>query len=255
VIAIHLTVFLKPEKDFLVLPIQYNHLVQAAVYNSIDSELSAFLHEKGFTDGKRSFKMFAISLLYGEFQINKEAGSIKFKNTMRLTVSSPVDQFCQSLANTLLKRGFIKLGDSLVPVEKVYAQQFKVDKEEVRLRTLSPVVLYSTLLRPDGRKYTCYFQPGEPDFTRLLHSNLQRKYKAFYGTQPLAEEVEVRPLGPQRMHLVNYKGTIIKGYTGRLHLSGPIPLLQLAVDCGLGGKNAQGFGCVEVVNGKKETTP
>jgi CRISPR-associated endoribonuclease Cas6 len=252
--AIHLIIFLRPEKG-ITLPQQYNHIVQAAIYNSIDTALATFLHQYGFTDGNRAFKMFAFSLLLGKYRINKEEKTITFEDEVQLTLSSPLGDFCQSLANTLLSRGTLKLGSTDVPVEKVYAQQFKVDKEEVHLKTLSPVVLYSTLLRPDGRKYTCYFQPGEPDYARLLNSNLKKKFKAFYGTEPTEEEVEVRPLGRQRMHLVNYKGTIIKGYAGRLHLSGPVELLQLAVDCGLGGKNAQGFGCVEVVNERKGTTP
>ena len=253
--TIHLTIFLKPVEEFIVLPIQYNHIVQAAIYNSIDAKLAAFLHEKGFVDGNRSFKLFAVSLLRGEFQIHKETSSISFKNAIQLTVSSPVDDFCQSLTNFLLKRGFIRLGNYEVPIEKLHARKLVVEKEEVCLKTLSPVVLYSTLLRPDGRKYTCYFQPGEPDYTRLLNSNLQNKFKAFYGNEPPEALVEVKALGRQRMHIVNYKGTIIKGYSGRLRLSGPIPLLQLAVDSGLGGKNAQGFGCVEIVEGRIITAP
>ncbi len=53
----------------------------------------------------------------------------------------------------------------------------------------------------------------------------------------------------QRMKIINYKDTIIKGYTGKLRLSGPKELLQLAVDGGIGSKNSQGFGCVEVIDG------
>lgn len=238
-------------KADVILPIHYNHIAQAAIYNSIDAELAAFLHEKGFLDGKRTFKMFAFSLLRGLFAIDKSQNSIKFTNEIQLTVSSPVDEFCQSLVNTLLTRGYIRLGESEAAVEKVYAQKFKVEKEEVPLWTLSPVVLYSTLLRPDGRKYTCYFQPGEPDYDRLLNSNLQKKYKALFGTEPPAGEVRAKALGRQRMHIINYKGIIIKGYSGKLLLTGPIPLLQLAVDAGLGGKNAQGFGCVEIAGGGK----
>ena len=37
----------------------------------------------------------------------------------------------------------------------------------MEVRTYRPIVTYSTLLRPDGRKYTCYFQPGESDFQAL----------------------------------------------------------------------------------------
>lgn len=231
----------------MVLPIHYNHLVQAAIYNSVDSEMASFLHEKGFLDGKRIFKMFAFSLLRGQYAIEKKHNSIKFTSKIQLTVSSPVNEFYQSLVNTLLSRGYMRLGEAEVAVEKIYAQKFKIEEEEVPIRTLSPVVLYSTLLRPDGRKYTCYFQPGEPDYDKLLNSNLQKKYRAFYGTEPPVGEVRAKALGRQRMSIINYKGTVIKGYSGKLLLTGPVPLLQLAVDGGLGGKNAQGFGCVEIV--------
>jgi len=222
-------------------------MVQAVIYNSIDSGLASFLHEKGFHDGKRTFKMFSFSRLRGKYEIDKNNNSIIFTGEIRLTLSSPVDDFCQSIVNILLTRGHVKLGEAEVAVEKVYAQKIKVEKETIAVRTLSPVVLYSTLLRPEGRKYTCYFQPGEPDYDKLLNRNLQKKYKAFYETDPPAGEVRARAAGRQRMNIVNYKGTIIKGYSGKLILTGPVPLLQLAVDGGLGGKNAQGFGCVEVV--------
>ena len=54
------------------------------------------------------------------------------------------------------------------------------------MRSLSPIVAYSTLLRPDGRKYTCYFQPGEAEFSRLVAQNLERKYFVVHGREPRA---------------------------------------------------------------------
>lgn len=44
-----------------------------------------------------------------------------------------------------------------------------------------------------------------------------------------------------------FKGTVIKGWTGLYELSLPEPLFQIAYDTGLGSKNSQGFGMVEVV--------
>lgn len=246
---IHLSIYLRPAGEGLDLPIHYNHIVQAALYRSIDSELAAFLHERGFLDGKRMFKLFAFSLLRGAYEIDRERGSIRFSDQIELVVSSPVDEFCQSLVNILLTRGSMRLGKAEVAVEKVYAQKYRVEKESVPIRALSPIVLYSTLMRPDGRKYTCYFQPGEPDYDLLINNNLRKKFRAFCRVEPPPGEVRARALGRQRLSIVKYKGTIIKGYSGRLLLTGPPLLLQLAVDGGLGGKNSQGFGCVEVAGG------
>jgi len=50
-----------------------------------------------------------------------------------------------------------------------------------------------------------------------------------------------------RRNIVKYKDFYVKGYTCRLELEGPRELLQLALDAGIGSKNSQGFGCVELV--------
>lgn len=91
-----------------------------------------------------------------------------------------------------------------------------------------------------------YFQPGEADYGRLFNENLHKKYRAFWGKDSPEGNVEVKPLGLQRMKLVTYKDTIIKAYVGTLELTGPQALLQLAMDGGIGSKNSQGFGCVEL---------
>ncbi len=240
---IHLQIHFSAQNGQLQLPIHYNHVVQAAIYNSIDNELATFLHNKGYIFEKRVFKMFSFSQLRGSYILDKNNGKISFCNEISLRITSPLDEFCQSLVNILLTRGSMRLGSSDVKIEKVYAEKLHVKGEAAKVLTLSPVVLYSTLLRPEGTKYTCYYQPGDPDYNELLDKNLRKKFQSFYGEEPPAGKVRAVPLGSQRMHIVNYRNTIIKGYSGKLALSGPQPLLQLAVDAGLGGKNSQGFGC------------
>ncbi len=232
--------------DNLELPIQYNHLLQGVIYEVMDPELSAFLHDKGYQSGNRRFKLFTFSRIKGSFNVNKEKGTLQFSGGLSLTVSSPVIDFCQSIANGLLTRGEIRLGNSRAVVRSIAVEQFTAEDEQIILKTLSPVVTYSTLLRPDGRKYTCYFQPGDPDYDSLIENNLRKKYQAFYGQEASDGAVKVKKLGTIKMNIINYKGTIIKGYSGRLKLTGPRELLQMAVDAGVGSKNGQGFGCVEV---------
>ncbi|MDD2496917.1 MAG: CRISPR-associated endoribonuclease Cas6 [Desulfitobacteriaceae bacterium] len=229
------------------LPITYNHFVQAAIYQTIDTELAEFLHEKGYEAGNRTFKLFSFSRLSGRFELNKEKGSIKFYDDIYLTISSPVQHFCQSIANGLLTKDYIYFGKNKVKLEKIFAQEFKMNKENVLVNTLSPIVVYSTFLRPDGRKYTCYFQPGEPDYNSLITNNLVKKYRALHGKDAPQGEVKVLARGDMRLHVVNYKKTVIKGYSGKLELTGPTELLQMAVDAGLGSKNSQGFGCVNIM--------
>ena len=152
-----------------------------------------------------------------------------------------------SLVNNLLTKNRIRLGDSVLEVNEVRFDEQKVQGDVLIARTLSPVVVYSTLIKPEGGKYTCYYQPGEAEFNKLVNSNLHKKYEAFYGKQPPEGEIQVKPLDRPRLHVMSYKGTVVKGYTCRLKLTGPCELLQIGLNAGIGGKGSQGYGCVEKV--------
>ena len=47
--------------------------------------------------------------------------------------------------------------------------------------------------------------------------------------------------------VLNFKGTVIKGWTGLYEAKLPEPYFRLAYDAGFGAKNPQGFGMVGVV--------
>ncbi len=242
----HITLNFMPEGAFEI-PLHYNHILQGVIYSAVEPRLAAFLHDRGFISNGRSFKLFTFSRLNGRFEINKEKGSIRFLDEISMTISSPVSEFCNSVANGMLTKRWLDFGGNRVEAKNMIVRQHMVDKQQVRIKSLSPIVVYSTLLRPDGRKYTCYFQPGEPDYNRLISGNLRKKYEAYYNEEAPAEDVKVEKLGQLNMHVMNYKKTVIKGYSGKLLLTGPSGLLQMAIDAGLGSKNSQGFGCVEVV--------
>jgi CRISPR-associated endoribonuclease Cas6 len=55
------------------LPKAYNHLLQGFIYKLIDNDLSKFLHTQGYRYGKRSFKLFCFSRLFGKFKIFDDA--------------------------------------------------------------------------------------------------------------------------------------------------------------------------------------
>lgn len=241
-------IYFKPiNRNFLVLPIQYNHMIQGMIYDSLKAELADFLHEKGFSNEKRSFKMFTFSRLIGDYTIDKNKEKIIFNDALSLVISSPYEEFCSSLATGLLVKKSIRLGDTELEVVQSIMEKETVKCEEIRIQTLSPIVAYSTFLRPDGRKYTCYFEPGESYYNELIENNLRKKYEAFYKEDAPEGGIMVKALHKPKLSVINYKQTIIKGYSGKYALTGPMPLLQMAVDSGLGSKNSQGFGCIELI--------
>jgi CRISPR-associated endoribonuclease Cas6 len=84
----------------------------------------------------------------------------------------------------------------------------------------------------------------------LLH-NLARKARALGWERPeeaLADGY-VRPVRvqPRDRKLIYYKGFVVQAWTGQYELKLPPGYLELAYDAGLGGKNSQGFGMVEVM--------
>ena len=201
------------------------------------------MHNTGYGE-QRKFKLFCFSNLLGKSIIRDNY--IIFGNRIQLEISSPDEKFCESFANTILKKT-VYLGENLLEVGSIEIDRQDVMNNKVTIETLSSITAYSTLIRPNGSKYTCYFQPGEEDFNRIVAENLRKKYRAFTQLEPPVDEVQIKPLSQPRLHIVKYKGFIVKGYTGMLCLEGPRSLLQMAVDAGLGSKNSQGFGCVEIV--------
>lgn len=234
------------ESNKVVLPIQYNHMVQAMIYGLLDDEMANFLHEKGFQNEKRIFKMFTFSRILGRYSLDRKKGTITFDGPIKLTISSHFDEFSNSIGNSLLKRQKIYLGNNYLEVKQLAVEKENVGEEEIKICTLSPISTYSTLYRKDGKKFTYYFNPKEDEFSENIDNNLRNKYKAFYSKEAPEGEVSIEPLGRTRLAIVKYKGFVVKGYTGKFSMKGPISLLQLGIDTGLGSKNSQGFGCVRL---------
>jgi len=240
-------------KKRIYLPIHYNHVVQGAIYNNLDQETAKKIHEVGFTYEKRSFRLFTFSRLMGRYQIDKKAQTISFDSDLKLVISSPLEFFCSSLLEHFLKVGIFRLGEYELEVIGVDIIQDKITDKRVRIRSLSPIVTYSTILKADHKKYTFYFQPGEPEFTRLVQENIAKKYSIIHKTSVPNGEIKILPSSQPRLSIINYKGTIIKGYMCNLVMEGPPVMLQVALDTGIGSKNSQGFGCVAIMGTRKSS--
>lgn len=111
-------------------------------------------------------------------------------------------------------------------------------KSEAVFTMQTPIVLYRSA---DG--HTRYFAPNEDEFYPLLANNLEKKYAAVFGRDysgPLGIEC-LRCTADDKV-VTRYKGTLITGYTGVFRIVADPDMLSVAYHCGLGGKNAMGFG-------------
>ena len=240
-----ITLELKTADDFLILPVHYNYYIQSFLYHHISQELGEFLHDQGFILGKRRFKMFTFSRLYGRYRIVDK--KIKFFSSVYLTVSSPLDRFVSELGNSLLRKDNLKLAGNIIHIESIRVHPEPDINDEIEIGMLSPVVVYSTLFTGDGKKKTYYYSPYEAEFSQLVDRNLRKKYEALYGKKPSGKKLELKTLGRVRNKILMYRGTVIKGWMGRFRLNGNKKLLKFAYDTGIGSKNSQGFGMFEVI--------
>lgn len=229
----------------IILPIDYNYHIQSFLYNHISFELGKFLHDYGYEINKRKFKMFTFSRLHGKYIITK--GKIRFFPPVSLIISSPIDRFISEIGNTLLKTDNLELVKNKISVSSIKVHPEPEIKNEIKIRMLSPVVVYSTLLTKDGKKKTYYYSPYEEEFIELIDKNMRKKYEAFYRKKPRARKLKMEVIGKPQEKIVKYRGTIIKGWMGSFILNGNRKLLKLAYYSGLGSKNSQGFGMFEVV--------
>jgi len=237
--------FTTPDNKELLLPIHYNYHIQSFLYKNISPELGKFLHDYGFILEKRKFKMFTFSRLHGKYHML--GNKIKFFPPFYLTISSPLNRFISELGNTLLKTDNLKLVKNKIRIESIRVHPEPEIKSEIKIKMISPVVVYSTLITKDGKKKTYYYSPYEREFSELIDKNLRKKYDALHRKKPRAKKLEIKPLGRTKEKIIKYRDTIIKGWLGTFLLNGNKKLLKLAYDTGLGSKNSQGFGMFEVL--------
>lgn len=227
------------------LPLNYNHLVQAAIYQRIDDNtFRNFLHQEGFCLEKRKFKLFVFSRLLGKCFFDKLNEKFIFQPPIELWVASPLRKFVQELGSGLAKRGTFKIGYETLEVSKTTFIEPVFKTNKVTVKMLSPIVAYSTL-KKDGKPFTYYYSPFEERFSELIKMNLLKKSRILYGVENQEhQEFQISPKMVKKtdFKIVTFKDTVIKGWLGYFNLYGSPFLLYLALHCGLGSKNSEGFG-------------
>ncbi len=222
------------------------------IYKNLDKMLSDWLHEKGFSYGKRRFKMFTFSRLFSKkLEFDKEKKTFVFSSPIFLKIGSLETDILESLAIHLVKVGVVKIGGVLCRFASIEVEMPKEFKGSVIVKAISPITVYRTLYAKDGSKKTYFFNPWESEFSELVLNNLKRKAKAYFGNTPLPpfEGSYIKPVEVSKKDevIVRFKGIWIKGWLGRYEIKLPKPYFDIGYNAGFGSKNSQGFGMVEVV--------
>jgi len=91
-------------------------------------------------------------------------------------LSSPKEKLIQQFAETLLKSPEVKLSRNLLIISSIEVFSKPDIQDDVTIRMLSPVTVYSTLFSTNGKKKTYYYSPFEKEFSQLIRANILKKY-------------------------------------------------------------------------------
>jgi len=92
----------------LSLPLNYNHIIQSVIYRSLSvmPDYASFLHEQGYTNRKRQYKMFHFGQLTGDYVVRGK--KIIFQSYVMLEVRSPEPLLINILADNIWKNGITR---------------------------------------------------------------------------------------------------------------------------------------------------
>ena len=141
-----------PGENQAVFPLYYNHELQSFIYRHISPELADFLHKEGYPLGKRKFKLFTFSRLLGKFRINSQGEKIIFSGSISFYLSSPKEKFIQQFAETLLRSPQVTLSRNSFIISNIEVFPQPHIQDDVTIRMLSPVTIYSTLFLPTVKR-------------------------------------------------------------------------------------------------------
>lgn len=247
------------------LPINYQYPVSSWIYKTIhegNNEFASWLHEKGYIDNKRKYKLFSFSQLeIDKFSTDKD----------RLLINNPeaemiINFVAQEAAEPFIKglfqqkHGSIgdKISQSTFNITHIEKLQEPVFDDQMILKTLSPLVVSKT---PENREGTpIYLQPDDLDFARIMYDNLVNKYTAWMLCNANAgitfhtgrdTRFEFKLLSTPKPRLITIKAntpqqTKVRGYMMKFEVKAPADLLRMGYYAGFGEKNSLGFGCVGV---------
>jgi len=246
-----------PTSSKLTFPIAYNSLVQGFIYNYLDRDLSSWLHDEGIRFKKRHFRFLTFSRLIGKYEIkeiekDKREKIIEFSGPVKLYIGTIHKAVLQSLVENLLKNPTVELGQNVCNVQSIKIETNPNSKGKVRVKTLSPITIYSTLFTADGKKKTYYYSPFEKEWEEKLLDNIRRKAKALGWSDEkisLLDNAYIRPVKVTRRNLqiVYYRDFVIKAWSGVYEIELPEPFFSLVYDSGLGAKTSQGFGMLSIL--------
>lgn len=237
------TIILNLENDSLVLPVNYNNMIQGLIYSLIadDADYASALHDHGFQFEERQFKLFTFGQLKGKSRYSDK--KLYFTSDLQLEIRFADDHMAELVMQHIQEQSRIRIGSVCLNVIGIQISENVILRDELIVRMATPVTIHST----DENGHTYYYSPGEPDFSDLVVQNIYKKYLAAYG-KPYIGILEFTPVrvNPSDKIVTSFKGIMITGWKGLYHIAADRHLLKFLYYTGVGDRNSQGFGMFDI---------
>lgn len=231
--------------------LNYNYYLSSAIYKLLaqhDNDFSTMLHDKGYEINRKKFKLFVFSkLIPNSYKIENKHMVIN-KGITKLYVNSPIPQFIECLANSLLKQEQFRIGEEQFLIRNVYIRDAVDFQYETEFITLSPIVV-TTGEERDGKIKARSVHITENKFIENIKNNLMKKYFLVHGNLPNNMSIDIEfnekyISKKNRGKLINFKGIMVKGYIAPFTMRCSEDIKKIALYCGIGENNSIGMGYI-----------
>ena len=256
-------------EKYSLLPFNYQYPLSAAIYKIIqraDHLFATFLHDSGYCNNGKTFKLFTFSDIKTPFQKQSDRMQL-LSGEAELIICFYMPVAAENFIKGLFMNQQLEIADSkskvrftITQVESLSAGQAGLPEalntgSAILLQPLSPLVVG----RKNARGHYDYRSPEDADFVQCLYYNWMEKCAAVglpVAAGNIEPEISIEVLllnHPPQQRLITIKAgtdaeTKIRGYTKfRLAVTAPVEMLEVVLGAGLGLHNAQGMGCVGVI--------
>ena len=252
-------VCLSPAQIPAVIPINYQYELASWLYKVIeraDSDFSHWLHEQGYIQNGKRFKLFCFSnLKVRPFEVRGDRFVIKSRK-VKLSLSFYMPPSAGTFIQGVLADQKVRLGDKKSQAEFRLESIQRLPEPDwqprMQFRAGSPICVTAQL--PD-EKYAKFLSPQDrDDYGERLFRNLLNKYCALPDHDPAQAaqwEQELpswtfRVLGSRlKSKKITIAGIDTIGWLYDFEVEAPVELIKIGYGAGWGGKSSMGFGWVE----------
>lgn len=230
-------------KEKIELPVNYQAKVQGLIYSAFSKDgYGKFLHDEGYRDEKRKFKMFVFSNLFGKFSLANQ--TLTYENFVEFYIGSQSEQFMEELYRFFTHQDDVFLGKNKLKIEWIQMENlpYFAGKKECIIQTISPVTAYK--MNEEGK--VVYYKPSDPEFEPMCVRNLEEKGRA-WQLNDFVPQFQVKEVLFEKKRIAHFKNTFYIAYMTKMKVEVDYPTLLLLWNTGMSAKGSAGFGMIRVV--------